>query len=349
MEKTSNELNEFVQEETKIEENKKPTQKINIDYLPPKLSRRVFARITDAAIMLIVFLLSFVSIKAIYESTSTYKTVVQNMTDIRLESGLYAYKDDQVLNVVTIAYQDKKMSNGQKKTYLDNALNHFLNYVKNESEESYNKVLNELNAFKLKDTLVYENKALFVKNEDGKIVENPAGVKAEAYVDLFYAPFIDTNCNGFLVTEIPSYYDGTKYLSALLMYLNLPLSFFISSFLVYFVPPLIFRRGRKTLAMFFYNIGFVNKECMNLSFKEWIVKFLIFYFFELLLSLFTFAIPLLISGTMMVASKSKQNFNEYMLKIKEVDTSTGKIYLNKGEILKDYVKDVTNVPDFKLR
>lgn len=349
MEKTSNELNNVDVVDTISEEPKKPVQKIDIDYYPPKLSRRVFARITDAVIMMIVFLLSFISIKAIYETTPLYQDTVEILTTIRLDSGIYAKRDDQILNVATIAFQDKKMSNSQKKDYLENALNHFLNYIKGYSIESYDKVIKDLNSFKLKESLVYENKPLFVKNEDGKIIENPDRVSAKAYIELFYAPFIDTNCNGFLVTEINEYFEGTKVLSNFLMYLNLPLSFVISSLLVYFVPPLIFRRGRKTLAMVFYNIGFVNKECMNLSFKEWIVKFLIFYFFELILSIFTFAIPLLISGTMMVATKTKQNFNEYMLKIREVDTSSGKIYLNKGEIFKEYVKDVTNIPDFKLR
>lgn len=349
MEKTSSELNNVDVVETINEEPKKPVQKIDIDYYPPKLSRRVFCRITDAVIMMIVFLLSFISIKAIYETTPHYKKTVETLTNIRLDSGLYNKRDDQILNVVTIAYQDKKMSNGQKKIYLENALNHFLDYVQKESDESYQKVLKDLNTFKLKESLVYENKPLFVKNDEGKIIENPEGVSAKAYVEMFYAPFIDTNCNGFLVTEIPAYFEGTKVLSDLLIYLNLPLSFFISSLLVYFVPPLIFRRGRKTLAMLFYNIGFVNKDCMNLSFKEWFIKFLVFYFFELILSIFTFAIPLFISGTMMVATKTKQNFNEYMLKIREVDTSSGKIYLNKGEIFSEYIKDVSNVPDFKLR
>ena len=349
MDKISNQSNNIDSIDTIQKTENKLIQKIDIDYKPAKLSRRIFARITDGFIMMIVFLLSFVSIKAIYESTSCYKQVVQKMTNIRLESGLYSTKDEQVLNVVTIAYQDKKMSNGQKKTYLEKALNNFLSYIKEESEESYDKVLKDLNAFKLKDTLVFENKPLFIKNDNGSIIENPEGINAVVYVDKFYAPFIDTNCNGFLVTEIPSYYEGTKYLSNLLLYLNLPLSFVVSSLLVYFVPPLLFRRGRKTLGMFFYNIGFVNKECMNLSFKQWLAKFAVFYFLELLLSIFTFAIPLLISSTLMVASKSKQNFNEYMLKIREVDTSTGKIYLNKGEILKEYVKNIPIVPDFRLR
>ena len=349
MEKTS-EIQTNIDSVDVINDNpNKPIQKIDIDYYPPKFSRRVFCRITDVVLMMLVFLLSFISIKAIYSSTSHYKETVETLTNIRLESGLYAERDEQILNVVTIAYQDKKMSNGQKKTYLENALNNFLTFIKNESTESYEKVLKDLNFFKLKESLVYENKPLFIKNEKGDILENPEGVSAKAYVDLFYAPFIDTNCNGFLVTEIPEYYKGTKILSNLLVYLNLPLSLFISSILIYFIPPLIFRRGRKTFAMLFYNIGFVNKDCMNLSFKEWFVKFLYFYFFELFLSIFTFAIPLLISATMMVVTKNKQNFNEYMLKIREVDTSSGKIYLNKGEIFKEYVKDVTNIPDFKLR
>ena len=324
----------------------KTIQNINIEYERPRLSRKFFSKVVDALLFALIFLLSFISIRAIYSSTTSYKNSVSTLEEIRLNSGIYVEKDDNIINVSTFVYQDKKMSYGQKEEYLEKALNNFLNYIKSYDENSYKKVIEDLNTFKLSDSLIYQNKPLFIE-KDNEIIKND-GIPAQIYVENFYTIYIDTNCNGFLSTEIKEYYQNTKYLSDLNIFLNIPLSIVISSLLIYFLPPIIFKRGRKTIGMLIYHISLVDENLLAVPFKSWILKFLIFYFLEFILSIFTLAIPLLISASMMLFSKNKQTFSEYMMKIQEIDDQNNKVYYSKNEAIKDNLnKDP--VSKFRLR
>lgn len=320
---------------------------INIEYERPRLGRRIFSRIVDAFFIALIFLISFVSIQAIYSSTPKYKEAASSLTTIRLESGLYVYKNDSIINVSTYVYQDSKMSYGQKEIYLENALNNFLTYIKNYSEESYEKITSELDEFKLSSSLIYEDKPLFIKNDDGKIVKNE-NIPSQTYVENYYTVYIDSYCNGYLTTEIKEYYEYTQYISALSFYLNIPLSLFISSFLIYFVPPLIIKRGRKTLGMLIYHIAFVGPDYYSITTKKRIFKFLISYFAEFILSIFTFCIPLIISGSMMLFGKNHQTFAEYMLGINEVDDENSKVYFTEDELISEEMKD-NPARGFKLK
>ena len=64
------------------------------------------------------------------------------------------------------------------------------------------------------------------------------------------------------------------------------------------------------------------------SFWRFTARFAIFFFGELILSLFTFGIPYIISFSIMAFSKDKQGFPDYMLRLHEVDTSKANIYMD---------------------
>ena len=305
--------------------------KIEISYYRPTLSKRLFSRIVDALILVLFSLGLFVSIKAIYSNTDNVKNAQQTLVNVRVDSGIYDYKNNELINVATICYQDTKMSYSQKETYLLERLDKFFSYIKGYSEESYLKVKNDYDEFRLSSSLSYNNNPLFIKENDEIIKNTSVDIPIKSYVEDCYSVYIDTNCNGFLTSEIKEYYDSNKLIAHLTFFLNIPISVFISSILVFLVPPLIFKRGRKTIGMLIYHIGFVNKELYNLTLKQFFLKFLIFYFFEFLLSIVTFGIPLLISLTMMLTTKNKQNFNEYMLNIQEISTLDSTIYNDKSE------------------
>ena len=305
--------------------------KIEISYYRPSLSKRLFSRIVDALILALFSLGLFVSIKAIYSNTDSYKSAQQTLINVRVDSGIYDYKNNELINVATICYQDTKMSDSQKETYLLGRLDKFFKYMESYSHESYLKVKNDYDTFRLSSTLNYTNNPLFIKENDEIMKNTSVDIPIKSYVEDCYSVYIDTNCNGFLTTEIKEYYESNKLIGHLTFFINIPISVFVSSLLVFLVPPLIFKKGRKTIGMLIYHIGFVNKELYNLSLKQFFIKFLVFYFFEFLLSVVTFGIPLIISLTMMLVTKNKQNFNEYMLNIQEVLTLDATIYNNKSE------------------
>ena len=324
------------------------SNKIEISYTQARLTRRLFSRIVDGLLTLLISMLCFLSINQIYNTIPKYQNTKANLDEIRLNSGLYVKSNNQVMNVSTYIYNDKKMSDSQKETYLLNSLDKFFNYLKNYNEESYNKVKSNYEEFLISNSLKYNNFPYFIK-ENNQIVKNTsANIPISAYINNVYVVYIDTNSNGYLSTEIKEYYSGLKYLNDLTFFVNIPISVFLGSFIVFFIPPFIFKRGRKTIGMLIYHIGFVNKNLYNLSIKEYLLKFVIFYFLEFLLSFFTFGIPLLISLTMMLVTKKKQNFNEYLLNIQEVSTSDSTIYRDKSEIIVES-NNASNHVDFKLK
>ena len=104
------------------------------------------------------------------------------------------------------------------------------------------------------------------------------------------------------------------------------------------MPPLIFKRGRKTIGKILYKIGLVeDSTCLNVKTGKIIARQAIVSFGEMILSPFTFCIPIIISFTMMAFSKKKQSFPDYMLSLTEIDTTYDKIYHSKDEIILDEI------------
>ena len=68
----------------------------------------------------------------------------------------------------------------------------------------------------------------------------------------------------------------------------------------------------------------------------------------MILSIATLGIPFIISISMMVFSKHKQGFPDYMLGLYEVDTSNNKIYNNEAEITLDHANTYKEPIDFKM-
>ena len=102
-----------------------------------------------------------------------------------------------------------------------------------------------------------------------------------------------------------------------------------------YIIPIIFFRGKKSLGRLAFRIGLLGKDNFSLTIGRFTLRFLIFLFAEVILSVFTLCVPLIISISMSAFTKKKQNFHDFMLDIKEVDTYGTKIYLDKYDILKE--------------
>ena len=189
--------------------------------------------------------------------------------------------------------------------------------LRDEIQDSYDE-------FRLSQT--YLNKPLFIQTDEG-IVDNPdCSADYQRYFDQVYKPFIDEYCQGFLTTRIVEYVDLNLYLSRILVFAEVPIAYCVSGILTYYVPNLIFKRGRKTFGKAIYKIGLVDSRLLNPTWQRSLARFAIFYFAILLLSVVTFAVPAIISTTLMGFSKKKQGFADYILDLQEIDTSGATIF-----------------------
>ncbi|MCD8204379.1 MAG: RDD family protein [Coprobacillus sp.] len=320
-----------------FESEKKKEEKIKIEYANPKFWRRVMAGLIDLLILVVVFIIIFVSARAIVVSTDTYKENNEELTAARVESGLY--RDDPDWGMIDIISYLNRMdlSGWNRMSQAQSAVNTFLSFCDERCDEETARTLrDDYDAARLSDNFTdnYGNH-YFIVDENGNIAINDvayANVTAQGYFDNFYTYYIDEVLQGYLVIAVPNYYDLTKYMSNVLIYAEILPAFLISGVLVYYVPTLIFKKGRKTIGKLAYHIGTVDKRLLNPTWKRNLARFLIFYFFIYILSVFTFAIPVIISFSMMAFSRNKQGFPDFCLNLADVSTRENDIFNDYSEV-----------------
>ncbi len=331
-----------------------PNEKIDIEYKNPKFWHRCVANVIDFLIALVLFFVLFISCRGIVGATGTYKENMNELETAQVESGLYI--DDSDWGIIdTIKYLNRVDYGGyQRMTYAEDKLEQFFNYCDEKcSSEDAERIRLSYDEARLDPIFTdeYGNK-YFYRDDDGEIVINMTAydhVGAQGYFDDFYTYYFDEVAQGYLVVAVPNYYELTKYQSNMLIWAEIAPAFLVTGILVYYVPTLIFKRGRKTIGKLAYHIGLVDKRLLNPSWKKSLARFLIFYFVEWILSVFTFGIPLIISFSMMAFSRNKQGFPDYMLQLVEVDTLENNIYNNYDDIKVELVRKNKKPVNFRNR
>ena len=318
-----------------------------VNYTRPRLLHRVLANLIDIFVMAVLFIGLFIGARAIVQNTSDYKKMMSEMKTIQLDSGLYVKNPGNSVSGDTIdiiyyldTYKavygrefDAKTTDEQepvgKNGYAARAIDQFITYCHNNcSNDRYQELVNYYEEARLEPTL---NDIHYFEKEEGVIKVTALADNANnlpAYYNNVYKKFIEKKCMPFLTANVPNYHKIVVNDYKLLLILELPVAFLLAGILTYFVPPLFFRRGRKTLGKALYHIGLIDERLLSPTFGKFLLRFLIFYFLELILSLFTIGIPYIISFSMMVFSKNKQSFPDYMMKLYVVDTSKANIYMD---------------------
>lgn len=350
-----------VKEEIKEEE-------MRVEYTRPKFWHRCVANFVDFFIFAIVFLFLFIGTRAAVQATPPYKVIKAQLYDIQLRSGIYRepVADSTTTDTIDIVFYIDNYKKGtpagdefdidvdDKPMFINGmcvkTIKIFINFChENCSYERYQDLLVYYDEARLNATI--DGLHFFILDDENNVVPNPT-VKADKgklrsyYTDVF-KPFIEKRCIPFLSANVPGYHNLIRTDYRLLILLELPVSYVLAGILVYFVPPLFFRRGRKTLGKALYHIGLIDQRLLSPTVPRFLMRFVIFLFGELILSMFSFGIPYIISFSMMAFSKKKQGFPDFMVRTLEVDTSKANIYL-------DYVEAVTKnqihgeAIDFKL-
>ncbi len=318
-------------------------EEINITYFHPKLVHRVFANLIDILIFILLFFSIFLGVREIIRVNPSYKAQSQELVTIKVDSGVFAYDGENVLrDIVTVLNNDKGQTAKSRAVRSRKAIDKFVEYVyENATEERYEEIVKDYREYRLDDAMVQDDIPLFVVDENNEVVENPAllesveSVSSNIYTVFYqkaYKPYIDNRVQAYLVIAIPRYKQIVSYQTNVLLWINIFAVYCFTGLLVYLVPLFIFRRGRMTVGKAVYGIGLVDANCLSPSIGRTLARFAIFYFGILILSLFSFGIPMIVSFSLMVFSKNKQGFPDYMLRITEIDAKRTKIYLSFQEV-----------------
>ena len=328
----------------------KPKNKVTeISYYRPKFWKRCFAILFDSIICFLVSLSLFLGVKEIVDNVPYSKEINNNLNALKLESDIYIYSNnlERITDIVSYYNQSTSVSMGAMEIDLVNRIDNFFVFLEEkEGSKISSQAINNYNEAKLSTNLVYNNKSYFILIDNVVIKNEEANIPSEMYVENFYKPYIDEVLQGYFssIDEVLTY---TRYQSNMLFFLEIPLGLFLGYGLVFYVVPLCFRRGKQTLGRFIFKIGLVDKNILSVKTGLFTIRFLILFFVEVLLSIFTFAIPLFISFSMMAFSKKKQTFHDFMLGIEEVDVEVDKIFFSKSEIFGK--KETISYKDFNSK
>ena len=271
---------------------------------------------------------------------------------IHLNSDLYKIDNTgKIYSVISYYNHYQLNTTTQEKNKLREHIDNFIVFISNEyGEESKEEIQKMYDDFRLNDNMKEDGIPYFIVS-DNKIIENNNSennnITPTDYVNI-YTNFIDNTCNGYLLSIDKTLYEYTSFLSKTIIFWELIPTFFFSGILTWLVPPLIFKRGRKTIGKLIYKISAVNSKYLNLSIGKTFARFSIFFFGIITLSFVTLAVPMIISFSMMAFSKQKQSFPEYMLGIYEVNTSEDKVYFSKEEIISEYLNKDNSAEEFKM-
>ena len=324
---------------------------IEISYQKPYFHRRIFANLIDIILFAFVFALLFLGSRQGVTTSANYQAKEQSILQTMSDSGLYVVVDGKSTDLV--AYLERESNAfpaSEKKSRAKAGIETFIAYVGQvNSPLAQAKVQASYDDYRLSASLSYEGAPYFIKNSSGVIEENKACTADYAsYFSSAYVPFINNQCQGYLLTEVPGYVSLVKYESQMLFFVEILPSYALAGLLVYLVPPLCNPRNHATLGKMLYHIGLADSRLLSLSFGRFIARFSIFYFAELLLSLFTFGVPYLLSFSLMVFSKRHQSFPDYLLGIDEIDLSHAKLYHSFTEIALTGVRGEKEPIDFRM-
>lgn len=320
---------------------------ININYVRPIFHRRVLANMIDFFIFAFLWLISFTIAGNIAKSTNSYKEKQNYIKTIHLNSDLYKIDNTgKIYSVISYYNHYQLNTTTQEKNKLREHIDNFIVFISNEyGEESKEEIQKMYDDFRLNDNMKEDGIPYFIVS-DNKIIENN-NITPTDYVNI-YTNFIDNTCNGYLLSIDKTLYEYTSFLSKTIIFWELIPTFFFSGILTWLVPPLVFKRGRKTIGKLIYKISAVNSKYLNLSIGKTIARFSIFFFGIITLSFVTLGVPMIISFSMMAFSKQKQSFPDYMLGIYEVNTSEDKVYFSKEEIISEYLNKDNSAEEFKM-
>ena len=349
---------------------------INIEYEQPKLVHRVLANFLDILLMVGMTIVLFITSRAIVQSTPMYRQNDLEIRKVELSSGLYINADKtngspidtRGFDIEEYQYGDSIqlmtywLPRQKNLTYEDivnrceRTIKKFTSYmgtIKLEYEEEIETFINDQKIKKLGKVAGHEN--FFLKNNETNeyyIPVNESGIpyySYQTYFEEFYKLIMDNNLSDdYLTKRAPNFKESLSNEGKYLLLIELPSAYLLAGILVYFIPPLFFRRGRQTLGKALYRIGLVDKNVFSPTFARFSVRFIIFFFAEMVLAVFTFGAPFFISFTMMLVTKRKQGFPDYILGLTEIDSSKQKIYYNKIEAISDKASVYKKATDFKL-
>lgn len=288
---------------------------IKNEIIRPTVMKRVGVAITDFFFLLLLFLVfnSYI-ISPLFAKTANYIETVESYTQRMLDSHLYIKTSDGI-----IEYIDLSNDNGNKKEFYKKVDEHLINfyidfaneginlenYNKSKEESTYFDLIN--NEYIIKDTVDITKLEVFFNNEYDKALT-------------LFNNYDDVYLN--LARSITGYSIFTILLSLTL-----------SSLILYLIIPLLMKNG-ETIGKKLFSIGLASaRDGFKVRKSQIIIRYLSFYFIEIIVSIIAVGLPLIVSFSMLVFNKKGYTIHDYLAATVLVDRKKSIIYKDYEEFI----------------
>lgn len=357
----------MAKDEALKQESQTPTEKsgggITLEYPKAPMSKRMISILLDFVCVALVGLGCFVLVRLAMENSSWYNSAYESYMSICEQSHLYYDVENSEGLTTMLTYVENATDEDGNALYtteeqndeLEECLTHFYNstgdlfFSISESDEeyssysswretraSYGDVNLGYGAYVYYNQKIgtsaytYDGTSYFLLNTSGEIVVNSA-LDAEALHN-FYVSASD-QAQSYLANN-DTYVEAARTLLVIVNFVAIPISLFTSCLIFYFLIPLIFfRRGYQTLGMRPFHLYLLNAHAISPSFRAFLGRTLILFFVEIVGSLVTFGIPLIVSFSMLAFRKDGQCLHDYLSGTYMVDAADQSVYVSYDEYL----------------
>ena len=301
---------------------------LEIEYQKASFARRVLSALLDMILFSVfTFLLYSYALSFLPLTFPSYVANVETFTERKAESGLFSdfyEQNDSTLVSDYYRHEIAQAENSDKKLEVTKEANTYIEQVLTDfyQMETFLEVTGGLKTYQ--EQKIPEGEQIsfyFVYSETGQIVQNAARNQDEMWE--FYQSAVD-EALGYL------YQDSVLLSSSRVITWThvgmISIAIIIGGCLFYLMFPFIFKKNRQTLGKKLFKLGVINADGLRPNNKKTLGRFALFFFLEIVLSLLTFGVPLIISFSMVAFSKTGTSLHDYLANTYVVDVSTYNIY-----------------------
>ena len=306
---------------------------LEIEYQKASFARRVLSALLDMILFgVFTFLLYSYALSFLPLTFPSYVANVETFTERKAESGLFSdfyEQNDSTLVSDYYRHEIAQAENSDKKLEVTEEANTYIEQVLTDfyQMETFLEVTGGLKTYQ--EQKIPEGEQIsfyFVYSETGQIVQNAARNQDEMWE--FYQSAVD-EALGYL------YQDSVLLSSSRVITWThvgmISIAIIIGGCLFYLMFPFIFKKNRQTLGKKLFKLGVINADGLRPNNKKTLGRFALFFFLEIVLSLLTFGVPLIISFSMVAFSKTGTSLHDYLANTYVVDVSTYNIYKSVDE------------------
>lgn len=300
---------------------------IELEYQGIRISKNFAIRFLDLFLCVVLGLILNVITLFVIQENPLYQEMTQKQYDYMLSSQLYQETKDENQNTAIINsyrfYMDEdKLTNDEKSLHLDENLTFFFGTYVNEelSNEGMKFYLDAKSEQQTED-----GKEMFDKEGKRLLISDDYDL---AYFNA-YGNILENTALGYL--NVKEDYLATRKNISLFYLIGIPLTFILAYTIIYYILPLFFSRGKKTLGMIITKTALLSADGMSVKAGRFTCYFLFKLFIVFIGSFAALLIPLGVSITMIVLSKSHQSLSEYVANVYLVSTESQTVYKDVSE------------------